>query len=282
MNDFDFDDVDSGAQDAIDLRFPTLVWRNGDSSLEELGAENINYSGGFFFGYENAGADTVIKDWSPAAFKTEGKKVQGIAARKAAVTFVRSRRRWFQQDQNGRKQFRPWNNYQEGFRAQIQLIGFIKGYPDPVCFPFKGLSVSEIDNIQKEHYSKIVSLANRQSPDATKRLPAYAFWTVIEAGPHKYVGDKQKSEATMPKIVLTGQLTLETAKKLYVGRDQLKASQELYRLAEGWSHRWDGAYVQQERAAPAAAGGRNMPEDPYGEAPLDDTAPMGKDDDLPF
>lgn len=208
--------------------------------MEDLGADNINFKGGFFFSTEQVGEGTEIKGWPAASFKTNGKKIEGLASSKAMVSFVRSRRRWFKDDgEGGRKEFRPWNKYEKGFRAHIQLIGFIKGYPNPVCFPFKGLGVTNVDSILKEHYSKVVSVANREAPDPKKGLPAYAFWTVVEAGPHEYVGSNATSEATLPRIYLPKQVTSETVKALYVGRDLLKESQELYRLAEDWAHRWD-------------------------------------------
>jgi hypothetical protein len=238
MSNYDWDDVDAGAQDAVELSFPTLQWRNGKSAMEDLGAENINFKGGFFFSTEQAGEETEIKGWSKSSFKTNGKKVEGLACSKAMVSFVRSRRRWFK-EMDGKKEFRPWNKYEKGFRAHIQIIGFIKGFPYPVAFPFKGLGVNNIDSVMKEHYSKIVTLANREAPDPKKGLPPYAFWTVVEAGPHEEVGSGTTSEATLPRIYLPKQVTPETVKALYVGRDLLKESQDLYRLAEDWAHRWD-------------------------------------------
>lgn len=239
MSNYDWDDVDSGAQDAVQMTFPNLFWRNGESKLEELGKDNINYCGGFFFTYEQAGEGVEIKNWKEASFSAKGKKLTGLAAHKAMVSFVRSRRRWFQEMKDGRKEYRAWNQYQPGDRAQMQVIGFIKGFPNAVCFPFKGLSVSNVDSIIKEHHSKIVTVANRESPDPKKGMPSYAFWTVVEAGPHEEVGKTTKSEATMPRIVLPKTIDAETVRQLYVGRDILKQSQELYRLAEDWAHQWE-------------------------------------------
>lgn len=285
-SEFDWDSVDPDAQDAVQLAYPSVFWKNGKSELESLGAENVVYSGGFFFTYEAAGEGTQIPGWVESSFKGDGnKKVFGIAIHKGMVSIVRSRRRWIRKDKKtGLTELRGWNSYESGFRAQYQGLGFIKGFESPVCFSFKGLSISNVDSILKEHYSKVVVAANKNAPDPKKGLPSYAFWTIIEAGPHEQVGSGDTSEVTPPRIVLPKIIDREALTKLYVGKERLLESQELYRLAEDWAHEWDrggrNQGVDPNRAAFDAQDRterQKVNDDPYGDAPMDMSQPDDAD-----
>ena len=245
-NDFDWDGVDPGAQDEVALSFPVVMWRNGSSDLEALG-EDINHVGGFFFTYEHAGDGTSIKGWKEASFKGDRGKVPGIAAHKAMVSFIRGRKRWFRQ-MNDHTEYRAWGGYEPGFRAQMQIIGFVKGYENPVCFSFKGLNVNNVESIRREH-AKVLAIVNRSAPEKGVTMPAYALWTVIDAGPHEMVGKGQQSEATPPRICLPKELNLDVARSLYVGRDLLLASQNLYRELDQWAHEWDRFGAAQDASA---------------------------------
>lgn len=285
---FDWDNVDSGAQDQVAITFPVVMWRNGNTRLKALG-DDINHTGGFFFTYEHAGDGAQIAGWKEGSFKGDREDIFGLAARKAMITIIRGRKRWVKTDGKHRE-FRPWNGYEAGFRAQMQMVGFIKGYDEPVSFSFKGLNVDAVEAIRREH-GKLMNFVNRSAPDRSKMMPPYALWTVIEAGPHEMVGKGQQSEATPPRIVLPKDLSIEVAKKVYVGRDLLLRSQELYRELDGWATDWDraggsAAPEQEDADAPAndrfaqnrAAMAAQAPTQLAGEF---EGAP-GVDDDIPF
>lgn len=241
--DIDWGGVDGDAQDQIALSFPAVQWRNGRQELEDLGAENINYTGGFFFSADNSGDGIQIPGWRAASFKPKaGAKVEGIAARRATISIVRSRRRWVQKDA-ATPETRPWSQYQSGFRAQLQAVGFIKGHPDPVIFAWKGMATNAFDDLRKDH-AKLIAVVNRSAPTKGMTLPPYALWMTVEAGPHSMVGKKgDQSEATLPQIVLPKELTIEYARTQYVGNSLMAEWQQFYRELESWSHEWDHGTV---------------------------------------
>lgn len=236
MSDFDFDLIDSSAQDEIAFSAPIVFWKHGKTELEQAGG--VSYTGGFFFTYEQAGEQAEIPKWEESWFKGDKGKIYGLAAQGAQITIVRSRRRWFKDD-GGRNIYRAWNNYTEGYRGQMQSIGFIKGYDVPVCFAFKGMLITSIEEVIRYHNSKLVSLANQSAPQGQK-LPHYAMWMVVHAGKHAEIGQgNKKSEVTMPELWLPKSVDIDYARKMYVGKEQLLRSQALYHELDGWAKQWD-------------------------------------------
>ena len=240
--DFDWNAVDGTAQDAIQFSAPIVFWKHGKQGMQKVGG--IEYTGGFFFTFDEAGENAEIAKWEHASFTNdEGKEIEGLAARGAQITIVRSRRRWFREDGN-RRIFRPWNQYNDGYRGQMQSIGFINGYPVPVCFSVKGLLLTHFDEVIRYHNSKVVSIANQTAPEGRK-LPAYALWMAIHAGKHSKAGQGNKqSEVTWPELWLPKVLDLDYARKMYVGKDQLTRSQALYRELDDWAQQWSRAAVE--------------------------------------
>lgn len=278
-NDFDWDKIDSAAQDAIPLTFPSVFWQHGSSELEEMGEKHWKYRGGLFFISDD---DLAIPQWQSAKFKGDKDDVHGYATTSAHVAFIRYRRRWFQDD-NGHKLFRPWNQYQPGFRAQMQVIGFIRGYDDPVCFSFKGMVVNYIQNIIKEHYNRIVSVANKTAPEGRK-LPHYAIWLTLKSGKFEKAGAGQRtSEVTYPEIVLPKLIDHNYCVERYVGRDNLVRFQDLYHEAEQWAHEWDITSDESRTSAKDVARETQRPNDDQiadNDAPDFDSRPQY--DEIPF
>lgn len=239
---FDWDAVDGTAQDAIQFSAPIVFWKHGKQAMQKVGG--VEHTGGFFFTYDEAGDDAEIAKWQKASFTNdEGKEIEGLAAQGAQITIVRSRRRWFKEDGN-RRIFRPWNQYEDGYRGQMQSIGFINGYSVPVCFSVKGLLLTHFDEVIRYHNSKVVSIANQTAPEG-KKLPAYALWMVVQAGKHSKAGQGNKqSEVTWPELWLPKTVDLEYARKMYVGSDQLIRSQALYRELDDWAQQWSRAAVE--------------------------------------
>jgi len=247
MSNFDFDAADNSAQDAIQFSAPVVFWKHGSEDFEEVGG--INFTGGFFFTYEQAGEGVQIEKWSEASFKGDnGNKVFGLAAKGARIAIVRSRRRWFK-DEDGRTVYRAWNNYEKGYRGQMQSIGYIQGYPSPVCFSFKGMAVSRVEEVIRYHAAKVLSLANQEAPQG-KKLPVYALWMNVISGKHEKVGQgRDTSDVTMPELWTPKTINIEFAREMYVGKDQLIASQNLYRELDEWAAQWDGYAIGSASAA---------------------------------
>lgn len=234
---FDFDLVDSGAQDPVQFSAPIIWWKHGKSELEEAGG--INHTGGFFFTYDQAGEGTQIEGWKESWFKgSDGSKVYGLATAKARLVIIRSRRRWFKEDGN-RTLYRAWNDYAEGFRGQMQAIGFVQGYDAPVCFSFKGNIISYVESCIRYHVSKVVSVANQSAPEG-KKLPYYALWMPILSGKHFEAGKgNQTHEVTMPELWTPKVIDRAYALQAYIGKDLLLRAQSLYRDLDDWVRQWE-------------------------------------------
>jgi len=240
VEEINWNGVDESAQDRMSLQLPLVFWRHGKKDMKELGEQSLAYRGGLFFGFDAAGEGATIELWSEARFEGEKGEVRGLAASVADLAFVRSRRRWFRRDSDSdRTEFRPWSGYQAGFRGQLQIVGFVKGYELPVCFSFKGLLGQAIEAVQREHLSKVVALINRTAPEG-KSLPPYAVWTRIKSGKHERVGSgRDTSEVTMPEIFLPPAVDLAFARSRFVGNENLARFQELYLGAADWAREWD-------------------------------------------
>jgi hypothetical protein len=275
--------VDQDAQDRMSLQLPLVLWFHGKAAMKQLGDKNINYTGGFFLSQDAAGAGTEIELWTPQSFEGDKGEVPGIGTNVADIALVRSRKRWFKES-NDRKEFRAWRNYEQGFRAHLQIVGFIKGFEHPVTFNFKGLLGQAIESIQREHMSKVVAILNRTSPTKGQGLPPYALWVRLKSGKHEKVGGgSQQSEATMPVIVLPPAVDLAFARSRFVGNALLQHMQELYIEAADWVREWEyagGADVtESNRESARGASADPAINDPYGTyAPP--TTP--KDDEIPF
>ena len=239
IEEINWDGVNEGAQDAVSLQLPLVIWRHGKKELRQLGEKAFGYLGGLFFSYEAAGADTEIEYWHPASFEGDKDEVQGLAASEAVITLVRMRRRWFRKDSvTGKTEFRAWNSYEQGFRGHQQFVGFIRGYDSPVTFSFKGLLGQSVEAIQREHVSKVVSLVNRTAPKG-KSLPPYALWMQIKSGKHEQVGQgNQSSWVTMPEIVLPKTVDVAFARSRFIGNELLGRAQDLYLEAATWANEW--------------------------------------------
>jgi len=271
----DWGAIDPKASDEMSLSLSPIFWKHGSSKLKSLGASDVNFTGGLFASTDAIGEETAIPGWVPASFEGEGgKTVEGLASNLAHITAVRTRQRWFRDDQNG-LEFRPWDKYEKnaGFRGHWQIIGFIRGYEFPVCFSFKGLACSFIRDILRELNNKVLSVANRNAPQGRK-LPQYAFHLTIEPGKHEKVGSGQQSEATMPRIVLPKVIDEAYLAETYVGNDLFKVSQDLWMEAEKWAHEWDSF---EKEASGAAVTAQQLAVN--AQAPLSDKRAL---DEMPF
>ncbi len=277
MSNFDFDDVDGTAQDEIQFSAPSVFWKHGSKKFKE--SDGINHLGGFFFTYEQAGADAEIPGWQPSSFVGDNdKEIEGLSAFKARIIIVRSRRRWFKDD-GGQMTYRAWNDYVKGFRGQMQSVGFIQGYDAPVCFTFKGMAVSRVEEVIRYHSAKVVSVANKEAPQGRK-LPGYALWMNVMSGKHEKVGSgRDVAEVTMPELYTPKVVDLEYARKLYVGRDMLIAGQTLYRGLDEWAAQWN-RFAVDPRATPLGAEDRAFEQEVKRSYSQPEEDPYG--DDIPF
>lgn len=299
---YDYDVADQSARDVERVSYPLIFWKNGDSKMKKLGG--FAYTGGFFFAdteIEKAGVQTgTLGDtWIKESFQGDkSEEVTGLYANRAAIALVRTRSRWVKKGE--RVEVLPITaKYEPGFRMQMQAAGFVKGHPGLLTFSFKGYAVSGLKNewngikpTIQSHINRIVSIANAKAPEG-KKLPPYAFWLKVQAGPHVTVGKPgNSSDATLPILYLPKEVTEEYVHGCYVGRENLIAFQKAYHDLEDWAKEWDGAGNQsgypnlnsdedpqqnREKAKAALAGGGGASEDPFG----DDLSGV-TDDEVPF
>lgn len=172
----EFDGMVGGSSDGLEVGgageyagYPIIMWMNGDPSSEKLGADNMEYTGGFFLTtvYRNGeklfqripeGSDSnqfTEVDFSGMGWKkdyfinSKNKKVTGWWRKDIQAAFICGRERWevYQGDGDDAKVL-GFTNYKDAEakgspRGQMQVLAIVKGMEDfgPVVFRFKGYAM---------------------------------------------------------------------------------------------------------------------------------------------
>lgn len=296
MEDYDWESVDPDAQEAEELRLPRVTWYNGNSKMKAAGG--IIYTGGMTARRESLGENVEIQHWAIGSFEAEGKTIETLENANPVILPIRYRRRWAKFDGNTCQHWFPiTGQYEEGYKIQVEIAGFIKGHDAPVRFDLRGHASTAILDAMRDHAAKLVSIANKNAPQG-KALPSYAFWLRLKPGKHEMVGKGKQSEATLPQLLLPSEVNADYVRNLYVGRDMLVLSQAFFHELDGWAKEWSdkGASSKAEpgeayevpeyageqnhaKAATAAAWG-DKPSRPSNSAPSDSEPDY--DDRVPF
>ncbi len=306
MEDYDFEYVDPDAQEAEELRLPRVTWLNGKTAMKAAGG--IAYTGGMTAKRESLKEGAEIPNWTVGSFEAGGKVIETLENTNPVITVVRYRRRWAKFDDNVCQDWYPiTGQHQDGYKIQIEAAGFIKGFDLPVRFDLRGHASTALLDAMRDHAGKVVAVANRKAPQG-KALPAYAFWLRLKAGAHEKVGKGKQSDATKPQLVAPKEITDDYVRQLYVGREMLLRSQELFRELDDWAREWNGQAVPNQAHGAEAGESYRVPEyagpprdelegalqhakrkaaaaggDPCADAPVLDNRPSDEEDDsIPF
>jgi hypothetical protein len=262
--DFDFDVVDPAASEVTAPAYPIAQWHNGQQTLKALGG--VPYTGGLVLPSKYLPDGFAIPNWTltQMTFRS-GKEESALTAQKAMIAPIRSRFRWFVNQAGVVTNF-PRSAYAAGsnMRGHLQVLSAVQGLDEPIVITFKGKASQTFENLLKDFMTRVVQLANRHAPKG-RALPRYAFWMTLAPGPHTKAGNAgQEAVVTLPTLALPLDVTLDYARSIYVGRDNLLAFQDWYRQAEPWAAEWDktgagssdGAGEFEEEAEPEHAQAR--------------------------
>ena len=241
MEDYDWEQVDATAQDAQELILPRITWLNGKRNLK--GAGGIAYTGGMTARRLSLGPDATIENWTVGGFDADGKTIETLETPHPVIAPIRYRRRWAQFDGNVLTHWVPITEpHRPGYKIQLEIAGFIRGWDQPVRFDLRGYASSGLLDAMREHATHIVAEANRHAP-AGRALPPYAFWLRVQAGEHKLVGKGRQSDATVPQLVRPAEITADYTQKLYVGKEWLCRFQAFYHEIDHWTQEWGARHL---------------------------------------
>jgi hypothetical protein len=238
-SDFDFDIVDPTATESSAPTYPIVQWHNGQQSLKALGG--VQYTGGLVLPLKYLSNGFAIPNWTPTQMTfRSGKEESALTTQKAVITPIRSRFRWFV-NHAGVVTYFPRNAYtaSSNMRGHLQVLAALQGLDEPVVITFKGKASQTFESLLKDFTARVVQLANRHAPKG-RTLPRYAFWMTLAPSPHTKAGNSgQEAVVTLPSLALSLDLTLDYARSVYVGRDNLIRFQDWYRQAEPWATEWE-------------------------------------------
>lgn len=248
---FDFDEVNPDAQEATKDSYPYFQWHHGKSDLEDLGKEDVRFTGGFIFSLAQKankfGENFSLPGFKPVAIKLGRNKQDCLGATSARFAILRRRFCWMQKDERGREHYFSAKStpYEKGMVGKMQVLAIPAGIPveksADYLFVLAAKATAQINlrTAMDAHAEFIVAVANKTAP-AGKKLPHYAFYAHIGASKHVVKGDgSEASEVTQPMLYRPSEISHDYLFDLYIGKDRLITFQELYLSLEEWAHAWD-------------------------------------------
>ncbi len=264
------DDLDVVDETAVESgpTYPLAQWLNGDPSLPRArghtgaglaAAGGVAHAGGVILPFKHLDDDVKpAPSWTKTTIAfANGKSETVLASQKAALAVVRTRFRWRMQ-KDGVTTYFPRSGYVggAGMRGNLQVLCGIYGYSFPVAVTFTGRASQEFERLLQEFNNKVLEAARRMglaksgSNGTTPRLPRFAFYMKVAAGPHQKAGQKgAEAIITPPTLHLPDPLTPDYLSAAYVGRERLVELQQLYHEAFDWAIAWD-----QRRSEPRSNG----------------------------
>lgn len=229
MSDFDYDLIDSDAIDHLEETYPRLTWWPGNPALEELGEGNINYTGGLTWSSPPTGLE--IPGWNLGQYKLKGEVISSLGARTAQIAVIHCKKWWDKCDKS------------KDEHSHFKIIGFIKGYTEPVTIEFRGNASRNFESAFYEHIQVLVAEAQKTAPQGVK-VPYYALWLTITAGKHEPTGKTQQKECALPQIWLPKVINRDYALTQKVDREEFIKFREFWKQTKTWAEEQERQIIE--------------------------------------
>lgn len=241
--DLHIDGLDESAQEHREPVYAAIQWHNGSVRS----APGIAKEGGFFINGREQKKAASLPNWSEETIIFDsGDEETGPGALSARIAIIRSRKCWTRKDRDGRMEFFPWNQYQEGMASKQQYLVAVEGCSEIFCLSVKGTTGIAIEDALSLHNKKVVSEVRKLTKQNT---PQYALWMELKGGEYKTVGKgNESSKTTPPRLILPETIDQGFLKKAFVGKENVIAFQEVFKEAETWANRWKDAKSLRESA----------------------------------
>ena len=259
--DFDYDLVDERTIETTLPTYPSAQWLNGQTALKALGG--VAYTGGIVIPRRSLAAerDADVPGFTPTTLTfRSGKDEPALTAMTATVAVLRTRFCW-KYGQNGHPLYVPRSGYvaNVGMKGRLQVLVVFQGDARPFAITFSAKASQFFENLLKGFDQQVVGAAHKLSPSG-QRLPRFAFWLTLTAGKHQKANADYESIITPPTLTLPADITRETLRTWYVGRENLERFTALYHAAEAWAKAWNGGTAS---PLPADEPGEEETETPF-------------------
>lgn len=248
--------------EGVQLPVPALFlsWRNGDSKLDELGLDNVKYTGGWELNDKNY---EKVKDNLPAlplSFKpttikgTEG-QYNAYLAKNIAVCPVGIRERSLVKMEGRDVPVKRWT---KGSRQHIQMLAYMAYRSEQGFTPF-GLVILSAKSNSAAYVKNTFSTFDAQTKDirASVKVPYYRFYITIGThGTPEFVtvGKNNQTHDITPCNLITpaGGWNMDELKARYIGREAISKIAEIQMAAAEWLNDKSWSMGVQNDTAPAS------------------------------
>jgi len=237
------DPMQSNGFDGIKLPFPTLFlsWRNGDPALDELGENNVKYTGGWELNeknYKQVEADfpALPLYFKPATLKGKQENYNSYLTKQVAVVPVGMRERSLMKI-DGRDT--PVKRFTKGSKSHLQMIAFMADYSEGAYKPFGAVILSAKSNSAAAVKNAFTTFdAQTKDIRASIKVPYYRFFVRVGIGTPKFetVGRGSDTHDISPCQLITPKdgWSMDILKAAYVGKDVINTISTLQIAAAEW------------------------------------------------
>lgn len=237
------DPMQTGFNDGIKLPFPTLFfsWRNGDPALDELGNNNVKYTGGWEINEKNLDASkadfpSLPMYFKPTTFKGKTENYNAFVTKQIAVVPVGLRERSLMK-LDGRDV--PVKRFTKGSKSHLQMLTYMADYSEGAYKPYGAVILSAKSN-SAAAVKNTFSAFDTQTKEirAEVKVPYYRFFIRIGIGTPKFetVGRGNDTHDITPCQLIAPEKgwSMDALKAAYVGKDIIEKITTLQIAAAEW------------------------------------------------
>jgi len=213
--------------------YPRIYWFNGEKKSQK---------GGHFYTSEAEFPQGLGEPWVGVSWFKDG---DGYTTDSLSIVPIRKRYQAYFETTEGTRKIKTWlpaGKYETGARIYTEILCIMQGYDGLVILAVKGLTGKALTNKSSGVFATMRDTVFATAKETLKKgtkLPPFAFWTPITTGRDAkgrviYTDTGHGSTVTLPVCDIKGDVTRETAKGLYVGRDLLMQLGEWYTEHSEW------------------------------------------------
>ena len=256
-NDFNLDGF-SFTPDAQEVQgYPRIYWRNGAKQAQ---------AGGFFYASSRDFAE-LGAPWEAVELYNDE---PGFKASALKIAVIRKRSQAFTEylPEGSKDKVKVWyDHWKLGRQLYTELLCLMEGYDGLVTLVAKGLTGRALTaknvGILPRHAELILKEAQKTwKGDGV--VPPWAFWVPIgtKLGPKgkpEFIDTGYGSTITPPDLAISGEVSRDTLKSLFVGRELLDIGLEAYHDHAEWQKQLRGN-EEPAAEAPTTPPAKNVPE----------------------
>lgn len=263
MTTHDFDGLDDVQyeEESSTQGYPRIYWFNGVKQAQTAGR---------FYTSEREFPQGLTEPWASVSWFKDG---DGYMTETLSIVPVRKRYQAYFEVIEGNRKSKTWlpaGKYETGARIYTEILCYMQGYDGLVILAVKGLTGKALTNKTSGIFAQFrdsVMAKAKETLQKGKKLPPFAFWVPISTQRDTknrvvYSDTGHGSTVTLPALQLPADVTRDTAKSLYVGRDLLMTLSAWYTDHDEWrvTYRKNDVTPLQGTPAPPPPPAKNAPQ----------------------